>query len=181
MSDAIVARDLGIAVYGQSQVDYTVNGAKHKDFGEAVAFASLAQATAIEVETAALADIVRARTRKIEELGNVLAYLASAIAKLPGKNPGSDDKAPLNPAAATIAAKYGITISMSGGNATRAVLQRSQSTVQFAIDTEDNNLQQDTISAQGYVSKRDGAYSTAAKLVKKFAGTGSAMIRNMAG
>ena len=48
------------------------------------------------------------------------------------------------------------------------------------MDTEDNNLQQDVVSLQGLVSKRDNAFSTAGRLVKKYDGSADAIIGNMA-
>lgn len=180
MSNSIISRDLDLTVYGQTQVDYTVDGARGCDFGRAVAFASLSQAVAIEKETTAFAAAVQLRTRKIEELGKVLAGMAKAVDLLPKKDQKSDDKVDFGAGYSAIAAKYDISIPVDGsGKVTRAALQRGQAEVQYAIDTEDNNLQQDSVSLQGYISKRDNSFTTAAKLVRKFDGSATSIVRNM--
>jgi hypothetical protein len=62
---------------------------------------------------------------------------------------------------------------------TRGDLMRSQDDIQYALDVEDNNLQQDMVSLQGLVSKRDSAFSTAARIVSKSLNAGAAAIDNI--
>ena len=52
-----------------------------------------------------------------------------------------------------------------------------QTNVQYALDKEDNYLQQDLVSLQSYFSKRDQALSMAASLVKKVNNTMTSGIR----
>ena len=52
-----------------------------------------------------------------------------------------------------------------------------QTDTQYALDKEDNYLQQDMVSLQSYFSKRDQALSMAASLVKKVNNTMSSGIR----
>ena len=65
-------------------------------------------------------------------------------------------------------------MSITYRNATTA-----QNNIQYALDTEDNNLQQDMVSLQSLISKRDNAFSAASKIVRKADGTGSGIIRNI--
>ena len=50
---------------------------------------------------------------------------------------------------------------------TRENIMKGQNENQYAIDTEDNNLQQDLVGLQSLLSKRDNAYSTASRVVRK--------------
>ena len=59
-------------------------------------------------------------------------------------------------------------------NATNA-----QNDIQYALDVEDNELQQDMVSLQSLVSKRDNAFSMASKIIKKSANAASNTISNI--
>ena len=58
-------------------------------------------------------------------------------------------------------------------------MQKAQANTQYAMDKEDNYLQQDMVSVQSYFSKRDQALSMAASLVKKVNRTMTSGIRAM--
>ena len=62
---------------------------------------------------------------------------------------------------------------------TRADIMKGQNEIQYAMDTEDNNLQQDTVTLQSLLSKRDSAFSTASRIVKKADNAASATIGNI--
>ena len=47
------------------------------------------------------------------------------------------------------------------------------------MDVEDNDMQQDMITVQGLVSKRDNSYSTASKMLQKFNSTGGTIINSI--
>ena len=47
------------------------------------------------------------------------------------------------------------------------------------IDKEDNDLKQDMVSLNSYISKRDNSFSTATKLVKKGLNAASSTIGNI--
>ncbi len=161
----------GASVYGVQQVSYTVAGETGKDFSAALAAAAFRQTTAIEVAASSYADVVRERERKLDELGQVMAELNKAFAKLktseqePGDTAGVDNGAWVN----ATAKKYGITLVFKANTSdmTRENIMKGQNEIQYAIDTEDNNLQQDLVGLQGLLSKRDNAYSTAARVVRK--------------
>ncbi|MBR0197319.1 MAG: hypothetical protein IJQ34_04230 [Kiritimatiellae bacterium] len=172
MSDLIVATKIpGAAVYGVEQMSYTVDGVSGKDYMAALSAASFKEAVAIEQALSAYSEVVRQRMRKLEDLGDVMAVLNTAYATLKTKDMESDDKtsglSELQTARNT-AAKYGITLTLTDGNKmTRRNLMNAQNTVQYATDREDNDLKQDMVSLNSYISKRDNSYSTATKLVKK--------------
>lgn len=178
------------AVYGVSQKTYVVDGVAGQDFTAALSAAAFREATAIEAATASYADVVRARTRKCEDLGEVLAALAKAVASLPTKNPKSGDKSEQSAeiyAARAIAWQYGFDLPFASSDETnktasitRENAYRLQNDVQYALDTEDNELQQDAVALQSLVSKRDNAFSTAAKLVRKADNAAQSTIGNMA-
>ena len=191
MADFIQANNItGLKVYGQQQVDYTVNGEAGCDFGAAVARASMQRAVSVESATSALADVVRARERKLTEIGEALAYVAAAAANFTSKSKTDDSTS--SPGLATakdILDRYGIDtsnivvvdLSTLGAGRIGAIqnqyVGKLQTDTQYALDKEDNYLQQDMVSLQSYFSKRDQALSMAASLVKKVNNTMTSGIR----
>ena len=170
MSALIVTEPLADnAVYGVRQVQYTVNGHSGKDFADAVAIAAFKQAVAIETETSSYTRVVRARQKKIDDLGEALANIARAMGEVHKKTTSSDKfTIPNAGTVKTIASRYGVDLTWTDGNKmTLGNLQKAQTNVQYAIDREDNDIQQDIVTLQSYISKRDNAYSNAAKIIKK--------------
>ena len=55
----------------------------------------------------------------------------------------------------------------------------AQSALQYEIDYETNDMQQDMVTMQSLVSKRDNAFSTASSLVQKINSTASTLIGNL--
>ena len=182
MSALIVREPLaGNAVYGVQQVQYTVDGHSGKDFADAVAIAAFKQAAAIETATSAYTSVVKARQRKIDELAEALSNIARAMGEVHKKTQSSDKiTIPNADYVKTIAARYGVDLNWTDGNKmTLGNLQKAQTNVQYAIDREDNDIQQDIVTLQSYISKRDNAYSNAAKIVKKTNQAASSTIGNI--
>lgn len=173
----------GGAVYGVAQMSYVVDGDAGKDYSAALAAAALKQATAIEASASAYSSVVKARARKVEELGQIMAELTKAYAKLRVKDAESGDTVTIDNGAwvNATASKYGITLVFKQNTAdmTRANIMKGQNEIQYAMDTEDNNLQQDTVTLQSLLSKRDSAFSTVSRIVKKADDTGAATIGNI--
>ena len=179
----------GAAVYGVEQMNYTVEGISGKDYAAALAAASFKESVAIEQALSGYTEVVRQRMRKLEDLGSVMAALNSAYSTLKTKDIESSDKTDSMSIlydAQSRAAKYGISIEWSSVSdekmrMTRAQVMKAQNNVQYAIDREDNDLKQDMVSLNSYISKRDNAFSTASKLVKKANDAASATIGNIGG
>ena len=175
----------GLKVYGQQQVDYTVSGVAHQGYDDAVRTVALKESEAIEAETQAYMDILSARQQKLSELGDALAILAKAVTSMKVKDQTSGDKSSEMAydlqRAQSILSKYGISLSLTDNNTkvTREQATKAQNNCQYEMDNENNDLQQDMVTAQGLVSKRDNAFSTAAKLVKKVHGTADLLINNL--
>ena len=182
----------GASVYGVAQMSYTVDGIAGKDYAAALAAASFKEAVAIEQALSAYSEVVRQRMRKLDDLGTVMAILNEAYATLKTKDMESGDTTSNVPAlsdAKAIAAKYGVSISITEIDlgalgtklcfTTRRDLMNAQNAVQYAIDKEDNDLKQDTVSLNSYFSKRDNAFSTASKLVKKALNAAGSAIGNI--
>lgn len=172
MNQTIVPTEIpGGAVYGVKQYDYTVDGARGKDYAVALASAAFKESVAIEQFASSFAEVVRQRERKVSDLGEILACLAQAVARLPVKDQSQNDAVSINNAAWVngTALGYGITLvfNYNTDQMTRGNLQRGQNDVQYALDVENNNLQQDSVTLQGLVSKRDNAFSTASKIISK--------------
>ena len=182
----------GASVYGVAQMSYTVDGVPDKDYAAALTAASFKEAVSIEKALAAYSEVVRQRMRKLEDLGNVMAILNAAYSTLKTKDMESTDTTDNMPRLAEArdtAARYGITINITEIDlgqlglklcyTTRRNLMNAQNAVQYAIDKEDNDLKQDSVSLSSYVSKRDNAFSTASKLVKKALNAASSAIGNI--
>ena len=148
------------------------------------------RAVSVESATSALANVVRARERKLTEIGEALAYVAAAAANFTSKSKTDDSTS--SPGLATakdILDRYGIDtsnivvvdLSTLGAGRIGAIqnqyVGKLQTNVQYELDKEDNYLQQDMVSLQSYFSKRDQALSMAASLVKKVNNTMSSGIQ----
>ena len=191
MSNVIQANDIaGLKVYGQQQVSYTVDGEAGNDFGKAVAWASMRRAVAIESALQGLSDVVRLREKKLTELGEALAMVAEAAAHFSKKSKTDDStNSPGLATAKDILDRYGIDTShivvvdlSSLGAGRQGAIQNQhvgklQTNVQYALDKEDNYLQQDLVSVQSYFSKRDQSLSMAASMVRKVNNTMSTNVR----
>ena len=170
-------------VYGVPQMQYTVDGEAGQDYASAVTCAAFKETVAIETVCTGYSEVVKARQKKVDTLGEVLAYLNEANAKLPtdSKTP-SKDKVTVDNAnwIKGVCAYYSVSLAWDGNSAkmTRGDLQKAQTEVQYQMDKEDNNLEQDMVTLQSYISKRDNAYTTASKVVKKTLGAGSSTIAN---
>ena len=190
MANLITADKIeGASVYGVAQMGYTVDGVSGRDYAAALAAASFKESVAIERALSGYAEVVRQRERKLEDLGEVLAALNAAASTLKVKDTESGDKTDALAVlydAQSLASKYGISLawsSVSDGKMqmTRANVYKAQNEVQYALDKEDNDLKQDLVSLNSYMSKRDNAFSAASKLVKKAANAADATIGNIGG
>lgn len=174
----------GASVYGVAQVSYSVNGVAGQDYAAAVAAASLFQANAFEAECNALSAMVRLRMEKLDDLGEVLSTLNQVVAAMPTKNQQSSDTVwdPKLSRARELMAKYGMTLTLeSDGSVRRDNASYAQNDVQYALDREDNDLQQDMVSIQSLFSKRDNAFSTASQLIGKVNNASQSIIANFGG
>lgn len=166
----------GDRVYGCPIREYSIEGKGKADFMEAVAVGALLQSFAVEETTSAIASVVKLRQRKAKEIGDALASVAEAVASMPtDADPAKKSKIESwrLPAANAIFKKYGIkemTLD-DGGQITYEEAYPKQNDVQLALDTENNNLQQNMNSLQNMISKRDNAFAVASKVVKKVVST----------
>ena len=167
-------------VYGVRQVQYTVNGKSGHNFIDAVAAASFRQAVAIEDTTSSYAAVVRARQVKINELAEALSYVAKAVGSL-DHDAKSSTKPTVDSASRVkeIANKYGVSLSWDGNKMEFGNLQKAKTNLQYAIDREDNDIQQDIVTLQSFITKRDNAYSNAAKVITKANHAASSTIGNI--
>ena len=195
MANLIVAKEIpNASVYGVAQMSYTVDGVSGKDYAAALTAAAFRQATAIEVAASSFMTVVRQRQTKVTELGDVLSTIAMAMASLKTKDVGKNDPSATSwqmdlalGSARTICDNYGLYLNVQTKKVdgwdryymTRGDLMTAQNEIQYELDVEDNNLQQDMVSLQGLVSKRDSAFSTATRIVSKSLNAGAAAIDNM--
>ena len=184
MGKLITATEIaGGAVYGVKQCSYSVAGGSGKDYIAALAAATFKESTAIEAAASSYAAAIRQRQTKVSDLGVALAAINEAMMNM---NPKSNDPNKTGSSsslstAATLLAKYGISIGNSGNSISYRNASTAQNNVQYALDIEGNNLQQDTVSLQSMMTKRDNAFSTAAKLVKKADNVAFSTISNIGG
>ena len=164
----------GADVYGVPQNEYVLDGKAGHDYTDALAAAAFRQSTAVEADLTAMGAVVRARQTKLNELDVALSTIAYAIGTLPDPNKGGSgdlsDKIDALMDARDVARKYGITISLagdSGNQIKRREAQTASANLQHEMDLESNALQQDNVSLQNMISKRDSTYQTAMSVVKK--------------
>ena len=179
----------GLSVYGVRQKDYTVKGVEYCDYLKAASIAMFQEAGAIEKETAAYAAVLEARQEKLDELGWALSVIVEAVASLKTKNQKSKDLSAADPdlvKASQILDKYrrdansDMRLPVNEDNKVRRDdVTSAQSALQYEIDYETNEMQQDMVSLQSLVSKRDNAFSTASSLVQKVNSTASTLIGNL--
>ena len=169
MSNLISAEVItGNSVYGVRQAQYTVGKESGKNFIDAVSLAAFKQAVAIESATTAYSHVVTARQTKIDELSEALSYIAKAVGKLNNKNAKSTDKVTVDNASwvKNIAAKYEVSLSWESNGSQM-------------IEREDNDIQQDIVTLQSFISKRDNAYSNASKVIRKANQAAGSTINNI--
>ena len=198
---AITTHDLGISVYGVPQVCYSADGKNGLDLGDVIASVTLKQATIADNQTQAVSSAIRLRQKQLEAMGKALALVNGILAKFRVKDGQSTDKYTIekDKAAEILKAadelkKYGYTLSAveetkktacCGGTKyqaitiTRATAMRAQSEVQTMIDTENNNMQQDMMTMQGVLQKRDRAFDGAQDMIKGFYRTADGIVRTM--
>ena len=128
-------------------------------------------------------EVVRQRQRKVDDLGAVLAVIAKALASMDPKTPESTDKSAADDelkTAASQAAAYGLSLPLTDGNKiTRGNAMKAQNDIQYALDVENNQLQQDTVSLQSLLTKRDNSFSNASKIVQKALNASASAISNI--
>lgn len=174
----------GDRVYGCPIQTYTVDGATGCGIVEAVAFGALHQSTAIEAITAAIGQVVKLRQKKATEVGDALATLAEAIASTDKDDPDPRRLSKIDIAdlekANEIFRKYGIKeleLDEDTKQVSYAAAYYKQTDVQLALDTENNDLQQNMNNLQNMVAKRDNAFIVASKVVDKINSTAKDAIR----
>ena len=177
MSTFIETQDLGLSVFGQAQVSYTVDGVKDQVFGQAVALAALQRAVAVESGLSAYQTVLRARQTKLNDLGTALASVLNSLDRVGDK---TTSKVGLDAGAIANLRKYGIEVKVNGSNEIeRRDIMLLQQKVRYTIDLEDNNCQQDLAMTQSCVNKRDQAYQLASRIQKKADGTRKTGIKYM--
>lgn len=182
----------GFKVYGIQQSDYTVKGVPNCDYAKAVSVAMFQETGAIETETNAYAAVLKARQKKLEELGWALSVIVEALASMESESQKSTDLSVHDPDLATAAGilnKYRresnnemiLELNLEDGEVrvARESATKAQSALQYEIDFETNEMQQDMVTMQSLVSKRDNSFSTAAALIEKSNSTADAIIGNM--
>ena len=179
----------GCGVYGVQQKDYTVEGVQNCDYVKAASIAMFQEANAIEAEASAYAAALKARQKKLDELGAALSAIVKAVASMNAKKQKSDDLSAADAnlkIASQILDRYrrdsnaDLKLPVNGDNRVRRDdATMAQSALQYEIDYETNEMQQDMVTVQSLVSKRDNAFSTAASLVRKINSTASTLMGNL--
>lgn len=173
----------GYKPFNFEQVNYYIGGdhSRVHDYEELVVTVSLDRAYALEGEVEPLANLVRARNAKLTALGNAMADVAAASASL-------SDKDLKDTTYLSNAGTHRNTLNVYGlndkayitddGKISKEMTQKLQAKLKYAIDVEDNNLQQDVVSLQSYMTKRDDAFSTASQLMRKISQTREKTLAN---
>ena len=177
----------GASVYGVEQVCYTVDGVVGQDYVQALTVACFKESVAVEAELDVLNAMVRARQQKLKDLGDVMTVLTKAQGTMPSKDQYRSDLSEEMDElldAAELGLKYFVRIPLTGDNGNqvrRDVCQNAIANVKHSVDMESNSLQQDVVTLQNLVGKRDSTYQTAASVTKKALSAGASAIRSMRG
>jgi len=175
-SHAYIQReDLGLSVLGTPQYAYSVDGVHGQDYCAAVFQASLCRVTALEDTISAFAELLDGRQKKVDELSSALASIASALGTKDDEK-DLDDSVEIGEEAAEILRRYGFD---TQSKTTYRKLMELQPDVQYAIDAENNDLQQDMSAIQNYVTKRDDAMGYVSKFQDKISETRKKGIQNI--
>ena len=205
----VKAHEIDLTVYGIRQVDYVRDGEDgYQQFDQIVADSAFRQAAAIDEQTAMVAKALNLRRLKSEDLGKALALLDGVLCSYTTKNPESSDLSkyvlPNDQVDAAKAlldrmSKYGLTVEYSitseieHGCDTeshegfafvqirRDTAMHAQAEVQQLIDTENNNIQQEMSTLQGFVQKRDSAFGLIGKFQQKIDRTSANTIQSIGG
>ena len=179
----------GFSVYGVQQRNYTVEGVEGCDYVKAASVAMFKEAGAIEAETLAYSAVLKARQKKLDELGWALSVIVKAIASMKTKKSESGDLSAVDAdlkSASEVLDRYRRSANADlklpvnkDFKVRRDDATMAQSALQYEIDYETNEMQQDMVTMQSLVSKRDNAFSTAASLVQKINSTASTLIGNV--
>ena len=203
----VKAHEIDLTVYGIRQVDYVRDGVDgYQQFDQIVADSAFRQAAAIDEQTAMVAKALKLRRYKSEDLGQALALLDGVLCSYDSSNPKSSDMSKYlleegkkNEAKALLdrVSKYGLTVQyeinqeIGSGCKThseegfvyvqirRDTAMHAQAEIEQMIDAENNNIQQEMSTLQGFVQKRDGAFNNASKVVQKFNGTADHLLDAM--
>ena len=173
MADVETCKIPGCSVYGVQQVQYRVNGSEKCDYAYTLAAISLTRATSIEGEVGAITYLLRLRMKKVEDLGNAMAAIEKALVATDGEKAKITDKigsyySNIEGAINTlIACGVEISTSICNSDMTRGDLQKIETRAKYVLDREQNEVQQDSLSVQNMISKRDSAFSNASSLMKK--------------
>jgi len=173
----IEKEDLGYSVLGTPQCSYAVDGLHHQSYDTAVFKATLRRCSALEDIVNAFMDLIKVREKKLDDLGTALAalYEASAYFKQGESDPDKENLSVDSDAVRTLRS-YGYDAATKMSYSQITTLQED---VKYDIDTENNNLQQNTTDIQNYVKKRDDAYSTVSSITDKVADTRKKGVQNI--
>ncbi len=181
MTPTIEIRELtDLVVLGQIQYDFTVSGVEGYDLGRAVTDATYRRAVSVEEDLSRVSEYMRMRMRKVADLGNALSEASYLVAAM--SDADIDDKytaadwGKRHDSLKKLIAPYHLTYTYKDvvynaedllENPTSENLQKLQSTINLALDKENNALTRSSNMVQGFVSKRDNAYAMIGKLRKK--------------
>lgn len=184
----IEIQPLDLTVYGQVQYAFVASDAPGTllTYADAAVLATQRRALAVETETTPIAEAVRKRTAKLEALGNALADVARALMSLVEEDLNSIETASIRGASASTLNTYevkidGSVVSSSQTWFTKAQLTKLQQNVKLEIDQENGKLQQTTGTLQGFLQKRDSAYSMIGKIQRKIDATASRTLGRIGG
>ena len=179
-------------------------------FCSVVTEASFKQAVAVEDQILSVAAALKARRRKLEDFGKALSIFAKLIphlnvkeqkstdtVKVDWENEGKTDGKDYYDFFGKLKAIYGLEIEFKKGpdpeegkppppqkewyfSISREALQKGQAQLEDAVDRDDNGMQQEMTTLDGYVAKRDKSFATAEKVVKKYNSAADNTIKAMA-
>ena len=178
-------RIAGLSVLGVNQYDYTVDGEEHQALIDAVGAIAFVRVSAVESMVEAVAAQTRFRREKLTLLGEALSEAAAAAAALGDKDSKSNDTYSSRKLSAIYVelGKWGLTDCLgclgADGSVSKKEIARFQSNLQTALDRENSETRQVTLTLKNFIKKRDQAYDNASKAIQKISHSAETAINDI--
>ena len=166
------------ALWGIDAFEYKV-GSKQVDFQDLMIAVSENRAVTVEGEVQPLTTRVRARNKKLEDLGTVLADLTKLQSQFASDAKGSDRAGYLQQTSKDILLGIFGSLDWNDLHMTKYEVEEWIQKVKSKIDALNNESQTDMTRLQSLVDRRDESYSTATNLMTAVSDTRANLIRNL--
>ena len=178
ITEVNVAQNL-TALWGINAYEYKISGTQ-VDFPDLMIAVSERRAVSVEGEVTPLTTRVRARNKKLEDLGTILADLTNLQSQFKSNAGGWDREGTLSSTTYNlICTLFAGEVNFSERKMAKCEVEQWIQKVKSKIDALNNESQTDMTRLQSLVDRRDESYSTATNLMTAISDTRANLIRNL--